>query len=107
MRLGTVFVTGLEHTFQSDNSVLLVELRALDQVCRAVKVPDREHVGPALGCASDDLGSEDFRESALSQRGLESLGQCRFDVEDRRAAIGPQRERAIVDYEIRRQLVEV
>jgi hypothetical protein len=107
VRLGAVYVTGLEHTFQSDNSVLFVELRALGQVCRAVEVPDREEVGPALGCASDDLGSEDFRESALSQRGPESLGQCRFDTEDRRAAIGPQRERATVDYEIGRQLVEM
>src|SRR6516165_12708684 len=102
MRLGAVYVIGLEHTFQAKHSVLLVELRALGQVCGAVKVTDLEQVAPALGCISDDLGSEDFGESALSQRGPESFGQRRFDAEDRRAAIGPQRQRPIVDYELGR-----
>src|SRR6266849_5606990 len=55
MRLGAEDRADLEDTLEDTDHDLLVELRALRQVCRSPKVVELEDVGTALGSRGDNL----------------------------------------------------
>src|SRR5579871_342842 len=56
VRLGAVDVAGFIHALESSDAMLLVELRALRQICDTFKIFNLEEIGPSLCSASDNFG---------------------------------------------------
>jgi hypothetical protein len=75
--------TDFKHTFQiSDNCHLLVQLRRLGEVGRAIEVRDGEHVGTTLTLGGDQLGSVDLNEAVLEQSLAEEETSGRLQPEN-------------------------
>src|SRR5262249_21953395 len=106
VRLGPIDVAGFKHPFQPRNSVLLVKLRALGQKSRSLEVAYFEQIAAAFSCVRHYFGGEDLADPPPSQRGTKRLGQRRLDPKNGGAPLGPERERTIVQRQLRRDLFQ-
>ena len=103
MRLGAEDGAGLEDALEYTDHRLLVELRALGEICGLTEVVEREHVRAALSREGDDLRGLDLGEAQSSQRPAVAADRAGRELELRLLARMSKGERRVV--EDRRQLL--
>src|SRR5579871_5698419 len=77
--------------------MLLVELRALRQICDTFKIFNLEEIGPSLCSASDNFGSDDFGEPAAVERFAEGSQDRGLDSENISDGLSSKSKRPVLN----------
>src|SRR5260370_6682889 len=101
-RIGAEDRADLEDTLEDTDHNLLVELRALCQVCRSPKVVEFEDVGAALGSRGDNLWRLYLGEATSGKRGAEALHRACCQAQD-----GTPCQVAMIDRRVVKQRADI